>query len=80
MGFSRGIVEPSLYVSSSKVLRLVSHVDDPIAAGPDDALPKLWDELHQHALLRRGDRLTVDKPMKFLGKLYYKFCENGRRG
>ena len=80
MGMKRGVYELNLFVSEHSSVRMVSHVDDPISAGSDAELSAFWKELHNHAMLRRGDRLSVDRPMKYLGRVFFKLHEGGRRG
>ena len=78
MNFRQGVMETCLFIAVNSKLRVLIHVDDPIAVG-DDGLAAFWKELQGYVLIRDPTRITVDKPGKYLARTYTWFQFGGRR-
>ena len=73
LNFVRGIMEACLYVASNSTLRVLLHVDDPIAGGEPEQLETFWFEIKAWVLIRNPSRVTVDKVGEYLGHVIIPF-------
>ena len=72
LGLRRGIIEPCSFMGPG-TLRVVIHVDDPIAAGSQEELDEFWDNVSAYFLLRRCGTLGEGDTITFLGREYTRF-------
>ncbi len=80
MHLRRTKAEPTLYFAEKDNLRLVCHVDDPMACGSAGQLDRLWKEMSQWVLIRVGGVFSETAPVKYLGREYLRVETDGRRG
>jgi len=69
MCFKQGKLEPCLFAASSR-MRMVIHVDDPMAVGEPEELVSMWSELNKYVLMRKSGILNSDTAVKYLARLY----------
>lgn len=65
----RGTAEPCSFRGKG-YLRVVIHVDDPIACGSGLELDTFWTELAKHVLIRPCGKLEKDEVVTYLGREY----------
>ena len=67
----RGVTEPCLYIGTG-FLRVVVHVDDPIACGTEKELNTFWTTLDSYVLIRMCGRMSETVALTYLGREYRK--------